>query len=257
MGGVRRKQIPVYLSGSGRETTAEQEVDVYARGVEHTGAKAVKFKIGGRMSRNSDAYPGRTETLLKLARKRLGDNITLYADANGSYDAAKGIEVGKMLQDLRFSFFEEPCPWEEISETKKVADALDLKVAAGEQDASLWRFQWMMETGVMQIVQPDLNYNGGFVRAARVARMAGKHKIPITPHNTQTGAAAVNILAFASAIPNIGEYMEFPWRAPEKQESWHTPNFHVKNGMVDVPAGPGLGVQIDPKYLAQARRVEA
>jgi L-alanine-DL-glutamate epimerase-like enolase superfamily enzyme len=257
LGGVRRKQIPVYLSGSGRETTAEQEVDVYVKGVEHTGAKAVKFKIGGRMSRNADAYPGRTETMVKLARKRLGDKVTLYADANGSYDAAKGIEVGKMLQDLGFGFYEEPCPWEEISETKKVADALEMKVAVGEQDASLWRFQWMMETGVMQIVQPDLNYNGGFVRAARVARMARRYSIPIVPHNTQTGAAAVNILAFASAIPNIGDYMEFPWRAPEKAASWYSPQFYVKDGTVAVPTGPGLGVEIDPKYLAQARRLES
>ncbi len=66
--------------------------------------------------------------------------MILYADANGSYDAQKGIEVGTMFQDLKFQFFEEPCPWEEISETKKVADALDIKIAAGEQDASLWRF---------------------------------------------------------------------------------------------------------------------
>ena len=58
MGGVLRKEIPVYLSGSGRDTTAEEEVDVYVRGVDETGAKAVKFKIGGRMSDNRDAYPG-------------------------------------------------------------------------------------------------------------------------------------------------------------------------------------------------------
>ncbi len=58
MGGVLRKEIPVYLSGSGRDTTAEEEVDVYVKGVEYTGAKAVKFKIGGRMSDNHDAYPG-------------------------------------------------------------------------------------------------------------------------------------------------------------------------------------------------------
>jgi L-alanine-DL-glutamate epimerase-like enolase superfamily enzyme len=50
MGGILRKEIPVYLSGSGRDTTAEEEVDVYVRGVQETGAKAVKFKIGGRRS---------------------------------------------------------------------------------------------------------------------------------------------------------------------------------------------------------------
>ena len=73
LGGVRRKEIPVYLSGSGRDTTAEEEVEVYVRGVAHTGAKAVKLKIGGRMSRNLDTYPGRTEKLLKLARKRFNN----------------------------------------------------------------------------------------------------------------------------------------------------------------------------------------
>lgn len=255
MGGIRRSEIPIYLSGSGRETKAEEEVDVYVRAVEATGAKAVKFKIGGRMSRNADAYPGRTETLMKLARKRLGDRILIYADANGSYDSAKAIEVGRMLEDLKCGFFEEPCPWEEIGETKRVADALDIPIAVGEQDASLWRFQWMMETGVLQIVQPDLNYNGGFIRAARVARMGRKHGIPIVPHNTQTGAAGAKILHFASAIPNAGEQMEYPWRKPPKRESWYTPNLEVKNGRIQLPAGPGLGIEYDPAYLAGGRLV--
>lgn len=253
MGGVKRREIPVYLSGSGRELTAEEEVAVYVRGVEATNAKAVKFKIGGRMSRNKDAYPGRTETMMKLARKRLGDNVIIHADANGSYDAKMAIEVGRMLQDLKCGFFEEPCPWEEISETKKVADALDIKIAVGEQDASLWRFQWMLETGVMQIVQPDLNYNGGFIRAARVARMARKFGAPITPHNTQTGASGFKILQFAAAIPNAGDHMEYPWRNPPKPESWYTPNLVIKDGKIALPAGPGLGVDFDPAYLASAK----
>jgi L-alanine-DL-glutamate epimerase-like enolase superfamily enzyme len=255
MGGMRRKEIPVYLSGSGRELSAEDEVDVYVRGVEATGARAVNFKIGGRMSRNADAYPGRTSRMLELARKRLGDHIIIYVDANGSYDAVRGIEVGRMLQSLKCGFFEEPCPWEEISETKKVADALDIPIAVGEQDASLWRFQSMMETGVLQIVQPDLNYNGGFIRAARVARMARKLGIPIVPHNTQTGAAGSKILHFAAAMPNAGEYMEYPWRKPARQESWYTPTLVIRNGKIAVPSGPGLGIDFDLAWLAQARRL--
>lgn len=257
MGGVRKKEIPVYLSGSGRELKAEDEVDVYVRGVEMTGASAVKFKIGGRMSRNADAYPGRTETLMKLARKRLGDRIIIHADANGSYDAQKAIEVGKMLQDLKCGFFEEPCPWEEISETKKVADALEIPIAVGEQDASFWRFKWMMETGVMQIVQPDLNYNGGMIRAARVARIARQFKHSITPHNTQTGAAGCKILQFAAAIPNAGDHMEYPWRKPPKPESWYTPNLTIRNGRIALPPGPGFGLDFDPAYLRSARVLSA
>src|SRR5438270_5212068 len=160
MGGVLRKEIPVYLSGSGRDTTAEEEVEVYVQGVEETGAKAVKFKIGGRMSANRDTYPGRTDKIFQLAEKKMAGKVTLMADANGSYSAAKGIEIGKRLQEMKYLWFEEPCPWEQKSDTKKVADALDMKVAFGEQDSSAWLFQWMIQNQVMDVVQPDLNYNG-------------------------------------------------------------------------------------------------
>jgi L-alanine-DL-glutamate epimerase-like enolase superfamily enzyme len=257
MGGILRKEIPVYLSGSGRDTTAEQEVDVYVKGVEFTGAKAVKFKIGGRMSDNRDAYAGRTDKLLELAAKKLAGKVTLMADANGSYGAAKAIEIGKRLQEMKYLWFEEPCPWEELSETKKVADALSMKVAFGEQDSSLWLFQWMIENKIMSVVQPDLNYNGGFTRAARVARMARKRNLWICPHNTQTGAASVNILNFAATTPNIGPYMEYVWRAPQKKESWFTPNFEIRNGVIPVPAGPGLGLEFDPDYLKKATVIKA
>jgi len=256
MGGVLRKEIPVYLSGSGRDTTAEEEVDVYVREVARTGAKAVKFKIGGRMSDNRDAYPERTNKILELARKKLADKVTLMADANGSYDAANAIEIGKRLQDMKYLWFEEPCPWEELSETKKVADALEMKVAFGEQDSSLWRFQWMIDNKVMDVVQPDLNYNGGFIRAAKVARMARKAGMWICPHDTQTGAATVNILQFAATTPNIGPWMEYVSRKAPKKESWYTPNFDIRNGVIPVPTGPGMGLEFDPDFLKTATPVK-
>ena len=255
MGGVLRKEIPVYLSGSGRDTTAEEEVEVYVRGVESTGAKAVKFKIGGRMSDNRDASPGRTDTILELAQKKLAGKVTLMADANGSYDAKNAIEIGKRLQEMKYLWFEEPCPWEELSETKKVADALDMKIAFGEQNSSLWQFQWIIDNKVCDVIQPDLNYNGGFTRAARVARMARKVNMCICPHNTQTGAASVNILQFAATTPNIGPWMEYVSRGPAKKESWYTPNFEIRNGVIPVPSGPGMGLEFDPEFLKAAKVV--
>src|SRR5689334_13033287 len=255
MGGMLRKEVAVYLSGSGRDTTAEEEVDVYVRGVEETGAKAVKFKIGGRMSANKDSYPGRTEKILELAAKKFGGKTVLMADSNGSYSAAKAIEVGKRLQEMKYLWFEEPCPWEEKGEMKKVTDALDIKIAFGEQDSSLWMFHWMIENKVIDVVQPDLNYNGGFTRAARVARMArAANNMWICPHNTQTGAASVNILQFAASTPNVGPYMEYVSRGPAKKESWYTPNFEIKNGVIPVPTGPGLGLEFDPDFLKKATK---
>jgi L-alanine-DL-glutamate epimerase-like enolase superfamily enzyme len=255
LGGVKRKKIPVYLSGSGRETTAEREVAVYEKALAMTNARAVKFKIGGRMSRNADAYPGRTEKMLTLARKTYGGACVIYTDANGSYNAAKGIEIGRMLEELNCAFYEEPCPWEEFTETKRVADALKIPVAFGEQDSSFWKFQWMIENRALDIVQPDINYNGGFIRTARVARMAAHAGLTIVPHNTQTGASAVNIAQFASAIPNIGPHMEFPFRGRDENERWFAPHFKIVDGAMEVPPGPGLGIEIDPAYLAKAKKV--
>jgi L-alanine-DL-glutamate epimerase-like enolase superfamily enzyme len=67
----------------------------------------------------------------------------------------------------------------------------------------------------------------------------------------------VNILQFASAIPNIGEMMEFPYRNKDENEPCQSPQFVIRNGVVKVPAGPGLGLEIDPKFLATALVVES
>ena len=255
LGGVVRKEIPVYLSGSDRILKAEEEVDVYVRGVAETGAKGVKFKIGGRMSGNLDTYPGRTDTVLKQGREKLGDKMILYADANGSYAPANAIEIGKLMESLNYTFFEEPCPYEELSETQEVAKALKIPIAFGEQIYSLWHFQWMLANGVMKIVQPDINYNGGLIRAIRVARIADRLGRTIVPHNTQTGVSSVNIIQFSSCTPNIGAMMEYPWRKPQVKESWFSPNFIIKDGKIPVPDGPGLGITIDEDYLKGAEVV--
>lgn len=252
LGGVTRTEIPVYLSGSDRILRAEEEVDIYVQGVAATGARAVKFKIGGRMSRNLDTYPGRTETLLRLAREKLGPNITLFADANGSYDVPNGIRIGRLMEELGYAFFEEPCPWEELSETQAVAAALKIPIAYGEQNSSLWQFDWALRNGVMKIAQPDINYNGGLLRAKRVARIAEKLGGTIVPHNTQTGATSVNILQFASCTANAAPFMEYPWRRPQVAPTWYAPDFRIVDGKIKVPTAPGMGLEIDPDYLKAA-----
>ena len=124
------------------------------------------------MSRNQDASPGRTEKLIPLSRKALGDNIAIHADANSSYDAAHAIPVGRMLEDIDAVYFEEPCPFDDFDDTKKVTDALTIPIALGEQEFSHARFESMIRHGVADIVQPDLFYYGGLIRSIRVARMA-------------------------------------------------------------------------------------
>jgi len=124
------------------------------------------------MSRNADSLPGRTESLIALARKTFGDGMTLYADSNSSYDTSEGIRIGKIMQANGYGFYEEPCEFDDLWSTKAVADALTIPVAGGEQEYSMHRWKWAIANRGVDIVQPDLHYGGGFIRAVKVARMA-------------------------------------------------------------------------------------
>ncbi len=243
-GGIIRREVPIYIASGNRDTTPEQEVAILVKGIERTGAKAVKFKVGGRMSNNADSMPGRTEGMIRLVRKTLGDKITIYADANGSYDAPKAIEIGKLLQDHGINMFEEPCPFDWLEETKQVADALDIPVAGGEQETSLHRFRWMIHNDAVQVVQPDLHYNGGFIRAARVARMAAQAGMKIVPHMSGEGTGSIDVLQFASFTPNMGPFQEYKGNI-EQTGLWYDPPLRLKEGAINVPASPGLGIVAD------------
>ena len=243
-GGIIRREVPIYVASGNRDTTPEQEVAILVKEIDRTGAKAVKFKVGGRMSNNADSMPGRTEGMIHLVRKTLGDKVTIYADANGSYDAPKAIEIGKLLQDHGINMFEEPCPFDYLEETKQVADALDIPVAGGEQETSLRRFRWMIHNDAVQVVQPDLHYNGGFIRATRVARMAAQAGLKIVPHMSGEGTGSIDVLQFASFTPNMGPFQEYKGNI-EQTGLWYDPPLRLKDGAINVPAGPGLGIVAD------------
>ncbi len=254
LGAQVRREVPFYVASGRRDTTPEQEVDYLLELIEDTGARAVKFRVGGRMSRNEDALPGRTVGLIPLSRKVLGDDIAIHADANSSYDSAKGIEVGKMLEGINAEHFEEPCPFDHLEDTKKVADALTIPIAGGEQEFSQRRFRWMIHNRGVDIVQPDLHYYGGLIRSTRVARMAAVAGMPTTVH-ISGGFGFVYMLHFASYIPDIGAYQEYK-KGIEKYGQWFDPPLLAKDGALTVPQGPGVGIKDVKEVIKEAIYVE-
>jgi len=241
LGEVRRREVAIYVASGRRDTTPEQEIDHLRELLEKSGARALKFRVGGRMSRNADSMPGRTERLIPLVRKSFGDAIDIHADSNSSYDASKAIEVGRMLEEVKAVFFEEPCEFDHLEETKRVADALTIPVAGGEQEYSHWRFRWMIAHRGVDIVQPDLHYYGGMIRSVRVARMADVAGMPTTVH-ISGGFGFVYMLHFASAIRDPGAYQEYKL-GTERYNAWFDPPITVKDGKMSVPAGAGVGIR--------------
>lgn len=250
LGGVVRRKVPVYIASGRRDTTPEQEVRYLSGLIEETGARAVKFRVGGRMSRNADARPGRTKRLIPLARKVLGDKIAIHADANSSYDASEALTVGKMLEDIDAVYYEEPCPFDDLWDTKRVADALTIPVAGGEQEYSQRRFRWAVQNRGVDIVQPDLQYYGGLIRSKRVANMAEVVGMPTTVH-ISGGFGFIYMLHFASCTRRIGPYQEYK-RGIEKYANWFDPPLTSRDGCLSVPRGRGVGITNPSELLKDA-----
>lgn len=246
LGGVIRTQVPFYVASGRRDTTPPQEIEYLRHLIEETGAKAIKYRVGGRMNRNIDAMPGRTETLIPLTRKEFGDKMVIHADANSSYDPPHAIKVGRMLEEIGATFFEEPCPFDDFDATKKVKDTLKIPIALGEQESSQWRFQYTIQNRVADVIQPDLFYYGGLIRSIRVARMAALRDMPATPH-LSGGIGFVYMLHYASCVPNIGPWQEYK-QGVKEFGGWFEPALRITDGALSVPKGPGLGLA-DPKEL--------
>jgi L-alanine-DL-glutamate epimerase-like enolase superfamily enzyme len=255
-GGVIRRDIPIYAASGVRGNTPQAEVEHLQKLVAECGAKALKFRLGGRMSKNVDSLPGRSEALIPLVRKTFGDSFTLYTDANSSYDVPNSIRIGRMMEEHKYAFFEEPVPFDELWETKEVADALTIPVALGEQEFSMRRFEWCIEHRAADVIQPDLHYFGGFVRSTKVARMAAAAGLMVVPHMSGGSLGYLDLVHFASFTSNIGPFMEFKGNADIPVQC-ETSSLKADNGMVKCPAGVGFGVTVDPDFVKKAKAVTA
>jgi L-alanine-DL-glutamate epimerase-like enolase superfamily enzyme len=253
-GGVVRRQVAVYRASGNRGNSPEAEIAYLQQLVNETGAKAIKFRLGARM-RHDEASTRRDLALIPLTRKTFGDEMTIYADANGSYDIPMALRIGRVMHEHRLAFLEEPVPFDYYDETKQIADELALPVAGGEQESSMRRFRWMIEHRGVDVVQPDLFYFGGLVRSIRVARMAAAAGIPCTPHMSDGGLGYLYVAHFASCVQNAGPFQEYKGRDQSLPVSSDTSPLVSVKGMLTVPTGPGLGVTIDPSFVNKAIRL--
>lgn len=249
IGKIHNPKIAVYQANNFRGKSAEESINLIEAQVGETGAKALKFKVGGRMSNDKDFPPGRTEKLIPLIRERFGANMAIYADSNGSYSVKEAIRIGEILQEYKFDFFEEPVPFDWYEETLEVNKSLKIPIAGGEQEPSIHNFKWLIEKDALDIIQPDIFYFGGMIRSMRVSKMAAIKGKDCTPHISGSGLGYLYMLHFVSAIPNAGPFHEFKGLNQEIPFECATSDLSIINGMVSVPTGAGLGVTLDPDFV--------
>ena len=259
IGDIHNPEVGLYMATEFREMPLEDHFARIRDEVARYDVNALKIKIGFMWGGNRDIHykgiPGKSEKLIPMVREHFGDQMALYADANGYYDADEAIRIGWILEANKYAYFEEPVMFYHFEDIKKVADTLTLPIANGEQDHNFYNFRWLLAHDGLDIVQPDTYYFGGFIRSMRVALMGHALGKTCVPHMSGGGLGFLYNNIFVSAIPNADKHHEFKSLSTNVIYECPTAPPKVENGKMKAPTGPGMGVNIDPDFVGKHQPV--
>lgn len=260
VGEIHNPEVGVYVATEFREKPLEEHVDLIKKAVAEYNVHALKVKVGFQYGGTKDIHyagvPGKTEKLIPLLRQIYGDDMSLYADSNGYYNVKEAIRIGKLLEEYKYNYFEEPVMYDHFEDIKEVADALTIPVANGEQDQSFVHFRWSIANDGLDIVQPDIYYFGGMIRSMKVALMAAAFGKTIVPHMSGGGLGFLYDYILVSAVPNAGVHHEFKGLDTAVKFECPTSPLKIVDGKIKVPTGPGMGVIIDPDFIKKHKVVK-
>jgi L-alanine-DL-glutamate epimerase-like enolase superfamily enzyme len=252
LGGKIRDYIPVYASSMKRTLTPLEEARRAVSLVEQ-GYKAYKLHsaVPGQIDDSSD----QTIDTVTEVRKAVGDNIDILVDVNGAYSVHHSIEIGKQLENLGVFHFEEPRPHYDLDGLSKVADALSIPIASGEMIYTIYEYKELITKGKVDIIQPDVVKTPGFTTLVKIANLAESFGIPITCHNTQPTISTVAHAHFAAATAGVPYAQEYNIEHISIRDDYPilTNPLEITNGLLKVPDGPGLGVELNMKIIDKLR----
>lgn len=252
LGGRFRERVRAYATGSFRRDGVDRVEDNAREATEHraAGFHALKIKVGF----------GVEEDLRVIAavREAIGPGMRLMIDGNHGYDVLEALEVGRRAAVYGIDWFEEPVVPEHLAAYREVKANQPIAVAGGETWHTRWGFREPLETRAVDIAQPDLCGCGGFTEMRRIADLAALHGVRLVPHVWGTAVQiAASLQWMAATVPNpvrrdpVEPILEFDrTRNPFRQAVVTTPIEH-ETGVVTIPDGPGLGIEIDRNALVE------
>ena len=244
LGGKIREKMPVYASSLKRNLTPLEEATRAAFFVdEGYGAYKLHSAVPGKIDDPTD----QTIATVKEVRKAVGDNIDILVDVNGAYSVHHSIEIGKQLEDLGVFHFEEPRPHYDLGGLSRIANALTIPIASGEMIYSPYEYRDLIVRGQVDIIQPDIVKTPGFTTFLKIAVMAEAFGVPITCHNTQPTISTVAHAHFVVATPGVPYAQEYNIEHTSIRDDYPilAEPLRIENGLLEVPDGPGLGVELD------------
>jgi len=254
LGGASRTSVDAYATGTYRRGKGDpldyivEEVKGYVR----EGFRAVKLKIGFGVAEDT--------ALIRAVRAAIGPDVGLMLDANHGFDALEAIALGRAVGDLDIGWFEEPVVPDDLGSYIEVRRGQPIPVAGGECEFTRWGFREVFLRRAMDIVQPDTCAAGGLSECKKIADMAAAFGVRYLPHVWGTGIGLAASLQLLAVLPDVpprhtprAPLLEFDRSEhPFRQAVLRTPIEHVR-GRVEIPGGPGLGIEVDRDALAAYR----
>lgn len=252
LGGRFRNSVMAYATGFFRKDGVDRPSDVAqeATGYVKEGFHAVKIKIGFDVEEDLRA--------IEALREALGPRIRLMIDANHGYDVLEAIEVGKRAAAYNIDWFEEPVVPEQLGAYRAVRSGQPVPVAGGETWHGRYGMLEPLATRAIDIIQPDICGTGGFTEMRRIADLAAVYGVRCVPHVWGTGVAIAAGLQFIAALaPNpqrvkpIEPILEFDRTHNPFRQAVLTQPIEHRSGVVTIPDGPGLGIEINRSALEE------
>ena len=189
--------------------------------------------------------------LVREARRGLGDGPDLLIDAGLVWDSKTALQRARAFQEYDIYWLEEPLRPDDYEGYQKLARATEVRIAAGEEESNRASFLELMDRGGIDVVQVDLTRCGGFTEAMKIAALAWDRGLPVANHGFTTYVNVTAALHWLNSIPNalICEFV-----AEEEtnlRESITKQKLRAKDGYLDIPDAPGLGIDLDPDRMAK------
>jgi D-galactarolactone cycloisomerase len=258
LGGRWRESVRAYATGSfrrdGVDRVSDNAEEMAQRRAE--GFHACKIKIGFGVAEDL--------RVIRAVRAAIGPQMRLMIDANHGYTVAEAIRLGRAAAEYDIDWFEEPVVPEQLSAYREVRASQPIPVAGGETWHSRWGMWPAIKGRAVDILQPDMAGCGGLSEAVKIAALASLHGIRLVPHVWGTGVHIAAALQFMAAmVPDpvrsdpVEPILEFDrTHNPFRQAVLTTP-LEAKDGVVAIPRGPGLGIEINRDALREFRMPEA
>ncbi|WP_295851358.1 mandelate racemase/muconate lactonizing enzyme family protein [uncultured Xylophilus sp.] len=255
IGGAFRTEVACYATGLyfiDMDRLIEEAVEE-AQGYVAEGFTAVKMKIGL-------GDPKLDIRRVEAVRRAVGDQTRLMVDANHCFTVPQAIRLGRELEKLDVEWFEEPISPEDIDGYVEVTRALDMAVAGGENEFTRWGFRDLVVRKAMDIVQPDVCAAGGITECKKIATLATTHGVECVPHAWGSAIGIAATLHFIASLPDqppsfrpMPPLLEFEQCENPFRDHLSVEPIVQQRGVVQIPTGAGLGIEIDRSVLDRYR----